>query len=63
MEHNLILIAPVIRFLEQACTISEQFNNLPPTRQVQMIYTILDEEKTHLHTIIRAILERIDTIS
>lgn len=61
-EHNLISIAPVVRFSEQVCAIDEQFNNLPFAGQVQMIYAILDKKQTHLHAIIRATLERINTI-
>lgn len=52
-----------MRFSEQTCPISEQFNNFFPARQVQMIYAILDEDKIHLYAIIRATLERINTIS
>ena len=44
-EHNLTSIAPIVRLPEQACAIGEQFNNLPPTGQVQIMHAILDEEK------------------
>ena len=62
-EHNLTSIAPVVRSPEQARAMGEQFNNLPPAGQVQMMHAILDEEETRLHAMIRATLERIDTIS
>ncbi len=52
----LTLIAPIKRSPEQTCAMGEQFNNFLPTRQVQMMYTILNEEKTRLHAIIRATL-------
>lgn len=45
-EYNLMSIAPVVRFLDQACTISKQFNNLLLAEQVQMMYAILNKEKT-----------------
>ncbi len=63
MEHNLTSIVPIVRSPEQACAIGEQFNNLLPARQVQMMHAILNEEKTRLHAMIRATLEWIDTIS
>ncbi len=63
MEYNLTSIAPVVRSPEQARTMSEQFNNLSPAGQVQVMYAILNEEETRLHAMIRAMLERIDTIS
>lgn len=56
-KHNLISIKPVVRFLKQAWTMGEQFDNLLPAWQVQIIYTILDEEETYLHTMIKVILE------
>lgn len=62
-EHNLTSIAPVVRSPEQARAMGEQFNNLPPAGQVQMMHAILDEEETCLHAMIRATLERIDSIS
>ncbi len=62
-EHNLTSIAPVVRSPEQACAMDEQFNNLPPAGQVQIMHTILNEEETRLHAMIRATLEWIDTIS
>lgn len=61
-KHNLILIILVVRFLRLVCAINEQFNNFLSNRQVQIIYTILEEEKIHLHATIRATLERINTI-
>ncbi len=62
-EHNLTSIASVVRSPEQACAMGKQFNNLLPTEQVQMIHAILNEEETRLYAMIRATLERIDTIS
>lgn len=62
-KHNLMSIAPVKRFPEVVCTMDEQFNNFPFTGKVQIIYTILDEEETHLYAIIQATLEQINTIS
>ena len=56
-EYNLISIAPVVRFPEQARAMGEQFNNLLSARQVQIMYAILDKEKTCLHAMIRATLE------
>lgn len=56
-------IALIVKFPKQVCTISKQFNNLFPAKQVQMMYTILDKEKTQLHIMIRAIIERINIIS
>lgn len=53
---------PVMRSPEQARTIDEQFNNLPLAEQVQMMYTILNEEEIRLHIMIRATLEQIDII-
>lgn len=61
-EYNLTSIAPVVRFLEQTCTIGEQFNNLPSTGQVQMVHAILNEEEIHLYAMIRTILEQINII-
>lgn len=62
-KYNLISITPDIRSPEQARIMSKQFNNLPSARQVQMIYAILNEEEIRLHTMIRAMLKQIDTIS
>lgn len=45
-EYNLMSIAPVVRFLDQACTISKQFNNFLLAEQIQMMYAILNKEKT-----------------
>ena len=42
-KHNLTSIAPIVRFLEQARAIGEQFNNLPSAGQVQMMHTILNK--------------------
>lgn len=42
-----------MRFLEQDCTMSEQFNNLFPTRQIQIMHTIQDKEETYVYTMIR----------
>lgn len=61
-ENNLTSIASIMRSPKQVCAMCEQFNNLPSTGQVQMMHAILNEGKTHLHAMIRAILERIDSI-
>ncbi len=61
-EHNLTSIAPIVRSLEQTRAMGKQFNNLPPVGQVQIMLVILNEEEIRLHTMIRATLERIDTI-
>lgn len=63
LEHIFTSIALIVRSLEQACAISEQFNNLFPARQVQIIQAILDKEKRYLYTMIKAMLERIDSNS
>lgn len=62
MEHNLMPIALIVRSPSQGYTISEQFNNFLPVRQVQMMFAILNEKEIYLHTIIRAMLKRIDII-
>ncbi len=62
-EHNPTLIVPIVRSPEQARAMGKQFNNLPLTKQVQIIYAILNEEKIPLPAMIRATLKRIDTIS
>ena len=61
-KYNLNSIASVVKFLKQACAMDEPFNNLPPTRQVQKMYAILDKKKTCLHAMIQAMLKRIDNI-
>ena len=40
----------------------KQFNNFPPIGQVQIMYAIVDKEETCLHAMIKATLERIDSI-
>lgn len=61
-EHNLTLIALIVRFLEQSCAMGEQFNNFSPARQVEIMYVIPAEEETRLHAMIKATLERINSI-
>ena len=61
-KHNLTSIALIVRSPEQTRAMGEQFNNLPPAEQVQMMYAILDEDKTRLHTMIRTTLEQIYSI-
>ncbi len=62
-KHELISNAPVVRSRKRACIISDHFSNLPPAGQVEMMYAILDEEETHLHTLIKSSYKRIDIIS
>lgn len=61
-EHNLTLITPIVRFPEQDYIIGELFTNLPPAEQTKMMHIILNKEEKHLHVIIRAIIEQIDTV-
>ncbi len=61
-KYNLTSIVPIMRSPKQARAIGEQFNNLPPTEQVQMMYAILNKEETRLHAMIRAMFKQIDII-
>lgn len=61
-EYNLTSIAPIVKFPEQTCIIGELFNNFLPAGQVQIMYVILDKEKTRLYAMIKAILEQINII-
>lgn len=62
-EHNLMLIALMMRFSEQTCIEGKKFNNFLLVKQIQMIHAILGKEKTRLYTMIKAILKQINTIS
>ncbi len=62
-EQELISNTPIVQSRELACIISDHFNNLLPTSQFEIIHTILDEEGTRLHILIKSSYERIDTVS
>ena len=51
-EHNLISIASVLYLYKQTCVINKHFNNLTYARQIKMIYAILEEKETYLHTLL-----------
>lgn len=54
-KYKLILITFILQSYKQAYIINKYFNNLCLTDQVKIIYMILDEEKTQLHTLIKCI--------
>lgn len=61
-KYNLASIVLIVRSLEQARVINEKSNNFSSAKQVQMMYTILDEEEICLYAMIKATLKRINTI-
>lgn len=62
-QHDLTSIATVIRSIEEARPLGEQFLNETPIGQAHMVFGILEEEETRLHAMIRAAYERKDSVS
>lgn len=62
-EHKLTSNVSVVQSCKFAYCISNHYGNLLSIDQFEMMNTILNEEETHLHILIKSRYKHIDTVS